>query len=231
MRLSYIDVIALVALLALVLLSIWPSQIDFLIGLMMDIMKSLSLPGLFVVMILQSVISPIPAEALLFVAAGTFGWYQAFLVGLAGMMVGAAVNYLISLKAGRPIVERLTDPETISKLQVYVDKYGAPSVLILRLIPVISFDAVSYLAGLAKIPFVQFIVLTFIGLLFRVFLFTRFGEVFFGSIGTGSLQLLSVCLAVFVLVFLLSKPASKLLRRRNRGNDQAIPRGNLSNQP
>lgn len=212
MKLSFIEVLALTAFLALVLLALWPSQVDFLIDLMMDIMKSLSLLGLFVVMILQSVISPIPAEALLFVAAGTFGWFQAFLVGLAGMMVGAVINYLISLKAGRPIVERLIDAETISKLQVYVDRYGTPSVLIMRLVPIISFDAVSYMAGLAKIPFINFIVLTFIGLLFRVFLFTKFGEVFFGSLGTGSVQLLSVCLAVVVLVFLLWKPISKLRR-------------------
>lgn len=214
MRITYPDALALAAFFTLILLAFWPSQVDFLINLMMEIMRSLSLLGLFVVMILQSVISPIPAEALLFVAAGTFGWLQAFVIGLAGMMVGAAINYLISLKAGRPVVERLADADTISKLQVYVDKYGTPSILLLRLIPVISFDAISYLAGLAKIRFVYFMVLTFIGLLFRVFLFTRFGEVFFGSLESGYVQILLFCSAMVIFAFIAWKPISSLLRCR-----------------
>jgi uncharacterized membrane protein YdjX (TVP38/TMEM64 family) len=185
--------------------SIWPGEISFVMEFMRQIMLTLSFVGLFLVMIIQSIIAPIPAEALIIIAAGVFGWFPTFIIGTAGMMVGAVINYLISLKAGRPIVEKLTSPQTLSRVQDYVSRYGVISILFLRLLPFISFDAVSYLAGLAKIEFLPFISLTFLGLLFRVFLFTQIGEVLLGQFNVDFIQFVALACATLIAAFFLGR--------------------------
>ena len=66
-------------------------------------------------------------------------------------MLGAVVCFYIARILGRPAVDRFVSKKALNYVDGFFERYGNNSVLIARLLPVVSFDAVSYMAGLTKI--------------------------------------------------------------------------------
>ncbi len=56
-----------------------------------------------------------------------------------------------------------------------MEEHGAIIILVLRLIPLISFDAISYAAGLSSISFPKFLLATALGMTPGTFLFVYLG--------------------------------------------------------
>ena len=94
------------------------------------------------------------------------------LFGTVGAMLGAVINYLLSMWLGRPIIYKFADSrvghllllssEKVQKAENYFDDHGKVSTFIGRLIPGIR-QLISIPAGLAKMHFGQFLLYTFLG--------------------------------------------------------------------
>jgi len=91
-------------------------------------------------------------------------------------MVGAAVCFGIARALGRPVVERMVGAVPLAKTDSFFERYGSHAVLITRLIPIISFDVVSYAAGLTPIGLVPFLIATGIGQLPATIAYSVLGE-------------------------------------------------------
>ena len=75
-------------------------------------------------------------------------------------MVGATLCFYIARILGRDAVEKLTSKRGLEQIDEFFQRHGRMSILIARLLPFISFDIVSYAAGLTSISFLEFIVAT-----------------------------------------------------------------------
>ena len=94
------------------------------------------------------------------------------LFGTIGAMLGAIINYLLSMWLGRPIIYKFADSrvghllllssEKVQKAENYFNDHGKVSTFIGRLIPGIR-QLISIPAGLAKMHFGQFMLYTFLG--------------------------------------------------------------------
>ena len=94
------------------------------------------------------------------------------LFGTIGAMLGAVINYLLSMWLGRPIIYKFADSrvghllllssEKVQKAERYFNDHGKVSTFIGRLIPGIR-QLISIPAGLAKMHFGQFMLYTFLG--------------------------------------------------------------------
>ena len=94
------------------------------------------------------------------------------LCGTVGAMLGAVINYLLSMWLGRPIIYKFADSrvghllllssEKVQKAENYFNDHGKVSTFIGRLIPGIR-QLISIPAGLAKMHFGQFMLYTFLG--------------------------------------------------------------------
>ena len=94
------------------------------------------------------------------------------LFGTVGAMLGAVINYLLSMWLGRPIIYKFADSrvghllllssEQVQKAENYFNDHGKVSTFIGRLIPGIR-QLISIPAGLAKMHFGQFMLYTFLG--------------------------------------------------------------------
>ena len=94
------------------------------------------------------------------------------LFGTIGAMLGAVINYLLSMWLGRPIIYKFADSrvghllllssEKVQKAESYFNDHGKVSTFIGRLIPGIR-QLISIPAGLAKMHFGQFMLYTFLG--------------------------------------------------------------------
>ena len=94
------------------------------------------------------------------------------LSGTVGAMLGAIINYLLSLWLGRLVIYKfadsklghlcLLDSNKVRKAEDYFNEHGNISTFIGRLIPAIR-QLISIPAGLAKMPFGKFLLFTFLG--------------------------------------------------------------------
>ena len=107
----------------------------------------------FALMILQSVAAPLPAFLITFANANLFGWWKGAILSWSSAMAGAALCFWIARILGRDVVERLTSKAGLQQIDVFFEKHGKLSILIARLLPFISFDIVSYAAGLTSMSF------------------------------------------------------------------------------
>jgi uncharacterized membrane protein YdjX (TVP38/TMEM64 family) len=93
-------------------------------------------------------------------------------------MAAAALAYGIGRGIGPHTVDRLMGRSKREKVQRVVERYGTWAIVLARISPVLSTDAVSYAAGLVRMPFVRFFVATGVGTLPLVALIAVMGTTF-----------------------------------------------------
>lgn len=143
-------------------------------------------------MVLQSVVAPLPAFLITFANANLFGWWQGAILSWSSAMLGAVICFYISRILGRDIVEKLTSRAGLENIDKFFKKHGSNSIIIARLFPFISFDLVSYAAGLTAMSFLPFFIATGIGQLPATIIYS-----YVGGMLTGGAQLLVTGLLIF----------------------------------
>lgn len=134
-------------------------------------------------MIFQSVAAPLPAFIITFTNGLLFGWLWGAVISWTGAMLGAALCFWIARSLGRPVVERLVGGSKALEISdLFFARYGDRTVLIARLLPFVSFDIISYGAGLTPIAFRNFLIATGIGQLPATLLYSYLGQNLTGSV-------------------------------------------------
>jgi len=158
----------------------------------------------FLLMILQSIVAPLPAFMITFANAGLFGWVKGALLSWTSSMVGAALCFYIARHLGRNIVEKLTSKFALDSIDDFFDRYGDYAIIIARLLPFISFDIVSYAAGLTSMSFWKFMFATGIGQLPATIVYSYVGGMLLGGAKLFVFGLM-ILFALSVFIYLLKK--------------------------
>lgn len=117
-------------------------------------------------------------------------------------MAGAAVCFFIARILGRDVVEKLTSKAGLEQIDVFFEKYGRNTILVCRLLPFVSFDLVSYAAGLTSMSFGSFLIATGIGQLPATIVYSYVGGMLTGGAKlfvTGLLFLFAISAFVFLI--------------------------------
>ncbi len=149
----------------------------------------------FLLMILQSVAAPLPAFIITFANAGLFGWIKGAMLSWASAMAGAALCFYIARFFGRTVTEKLTSKYALESIDEFFERYGEYAILVARLLPFVSFDIVSYGAGLTSMSFWKFFIATGIGQLPATLVYSYIGGMLTGTtrmVVTGLLLLFAV---------------------------------------
>lgn len=128
------------------------------------------------IMALAVVISPIPSVPLDVAAGVFFGPLLGTIYSAIGALGGAVAAFFIARILGREIIERFLGGH-INFCTKCSDRLLAKVVFLSRLLPIVSFDIVSYGAGLTKMSTRAFSVATFLGMLPLTFVYNYFGSV------------------------------------------------------
>jgi len=194
-------------------------------NLIVYVLQTIGLPGLFVLMVVESFgLPPIPSEVILpftgfLVAAGTFPFVGAVAVAVIGGVVGAYAAYavgrwwrhrILNIGIGRLRLE----PHHLERVDRWFAKHGESTVALSRLVPVIR-SYISYPAGTARMHPAKFGIYTALGA-------TPFAvALIYAGIALGSnwkavsstfsyLDVALIVLVVLVVVFLLLQIAGVL---------------------
>lgn len=158
----------------------------------------------FILMILQSVAAPLPAFLITFANAALFGWVKGALLSWTSAMAGAALCFYIARFLGRDTVEKLTSKFAIDSVDEFFNKYGKHTILIARLLPFMSFDLVSYAAGLTSMSFISFFIATGIGQIPATIIYSYVGDMLTGGAKLMMMGILTLS-AISVLLYVLKK--------------------------
>ncbi len=170
----------------------------------------------FLLMIFQSIAAPLPAFLLTFANANLFGWWQGAILSWTSAMAGAAVCFYIARILGRDVAEKLTSKAGLAQIDTFFEKYGKNTILICRLLPFVSFDIVSYAAGLTSMSFASFFIATGIGQIPATIVYS-----YVGGMLTGGAQLfvtaLMILFALSALIVMMRKIYMEKQARRQEG--------------
>lgn len=135
--------------------------------------------GLFVLLVLQCVIAPLPSEPLMMAAGYLYGPRGGFVLAWLGVTTGALACFALAQTVGAPLVHRFVDPKRVAMLESYFTNRSVLAavglLLFLRLFVFSSFDIVSYGCGLLHFPLRWFVVVSALGVTPKVFAFTYLG--------------------------------------------------------
>lgn len=123
------------------------------------------------------VFSPIPSAPLTLAAGAVYGHTWGTIYAVVGAELGALIAFGLARILGRPFVARIL-PDHLLETENGNGRSQwllAGSVLVARLFPFISFDAVSYLAGLSRLRLSLFAGATLVGMIPMTFLFAHLG--------------------------------------------------------
>jgi membrane protein DedA with SNARE-associated domain len=158
---------------------------DPIVQFAVDVVDAMGLPGIFVLMVAESACIPIPSEAtMLFagfnVSEGEYSLAAATAVGSVANLVGSWLAYWLG-RAGRvDILEKHgrklhIKPSHLAWADRWFERHGDATVFFTRMLPIIR-TFISLPAGVARMPFWRFSVLTLAGCVPWVFMLTFIGK-------------------------------------------------------
>lgn len=127
-------------------------------------------------MLAQTLLAFIPSLLIMVAAVLAYGPWWGGLLSWGGLLIAATLAYFIGRALGSVAVDRLIGHEAEKRLEAYVERYGVWGVVVARISPALSTDAVSYAAGLVGMRFERFILATAAGILPLAALISFLGE-------------------------------------------------------
>lgn len=144
----------------------------FLVQFVTHVIEAGGYAGIVALMGIESACIPLPSEIIMpfagyLVYKGTFTLLGVATAGAIGCNLGSLVAYWIGAKGGRPLVERygrlvLMNRHDLDRMTYFFQKYGAITVLVGRLLPVVR-TFIAFPAGIARMNQARFHIYTFVG--------------------------------------------------------------------
>jgi uncharacterized membrane protein YdjX (TVP38/TMEM64 family) len=171
-------------------------------------------------MVAQSVVLFLPAFPIFVVNALVFGPAWGFFLSWGSAVTGSIVCFSIARNLGRPVVQRLVNPAHLETADRVLKKYEKYVILLFGFVPVISFDVISYAAGLTLLTYGEFILLLLVAQVPSALFYTLLVH----RIDRGTLDVYWIVAAViFFLAGIGSLIARAYLNRRREEIFRATP--------
>lgn len=132
--------------------------------------------SIIIIMVLQMFLLIIPSPLLMVVAVLAYGPVWGALISIIAVMCSATVGYWIGRYLGIVTVHKLIGGKKEKQMEYYVERYGAWAIIITRLAPLLSNDAISLVGGIIRMSYWKFIAATLAGITPLSILIAYFGE-------------------------------------------------------
>jgi membrane protein DedA with SNARE-associated domain len=164
---------------------VYASITDGIVDFAVNVIDDLGLPGIFVLMLFESACIPIPSEATFLFAGfnvsnGEYSLFAVVAVGTAANVVGSWLAYAIGYYGRIDILEKHgrklhIKPSHLQWADRWFERYGDATVFFTRMLPIVR-TFISLPAGVARMPFWRFTVLTIAGCIPWILMLTLIGR-------------------------------------------------------
>ena len=175
--------------------------------------QQVGLLGPFIIILLISVaivISPIPSAPIALVSGALYGHTLGTIYIIIGAIAGALIAFIIARKLGHDFFKN----RFISHFAIHIT--GSQNtmmfiVFISRLAPFISFDVISYAAGLTGLSIQRFLIATTLGIIPISFVLAHLGS----EVSTGELESIAFALLMLGVITVISLLLNKLYQHND----------------
>ncbi|MBP1638926.1 MAG: associated Golgi protein-like protein [Bacteroidetes bacterium] len=137
-----------------------------------SIISASAYPGIFVLMMLESMFFPVPSEAVMpfagfLIVDGTLTWTSIILFATLGSLTGSVISYAIGYYGGKTFIIKfgkffLLKEKHLELSERFFTRHGQITIFISRFIPVVR-HFISIPAGAGKMNFIKFCIYTLLG--------------------------------------------------------------------
>lgn len=137
-----------------------------------SIISASAYPGIFVLMMLESMFFPVPSEAVMpfagfLIMDGTLTWTETIVFATLGSLAGSAISYVIGYYGGKAFILKfgkffLLKEKHLEMSEHFFTKHGQITIFVARFIPVVR-HFISIPAGAGKMSFLKFCIYTVLG--------------------------------------------------------------------
>jgi len=117
----------------------------------------------------QVLLAPIPGQFVGVMNGYLYGVWLGTLYSMTGLLIGTALAMALGRWFGRPLIERLVNPEQLARWDRITHRQGPLFFFLIFLVPSLPDDLVCFLVGLSPLALPRMIVLATIGRLPGVF--------------------------------------------------------------
>ncbi|MFN2103978.1 MAG: TVP38/TMEM64 family protein [Candidatus Promineifilaceae bacterium] len=150
---------------------------------------------LFMAQMIQVFIAFIPGHVVSISGGYVFGFAWGFIMNLSFTVFASQMAYFLARYAGRPIVYRLADRETVDYWERVANTRGTLFFTIAFLLPIFPSDAMNFVGGLSGISAGKFLFANFFGRMPSAIMLTMIG-----AYGT---EFSNVAWAIIILIFVV----------------------------
>jgi uncharacterized membrane protein YdjX (TVP38/TMEM64 family) len=154
-------------------------------------------PFLFILLYTLRPFVLFPSSIFAITSGLSFGFYWGCLFTYLGSLGGGLITYYAINRLGRFNKSEQWKNERYKKIRSNIEREGFRYVLLLRLLPVLNYDLVSYLTSMTKVKFKDYAIATAIGIIPGTIAYTYLGT----SMTSGSKQVVFIgTTLLFVIV-------------------------------
>lgn len=114
--------------------------------------------------ILQMFLIIFPSWLPMIVAALVYGIWPSILISSTGVFLASTLGYFIGIQINESALQKFVSEKVYKKLEYWVSNYGFWSVVLFRISPFLSNDAISIIAGGLQMKYRKFITATMLGI-------------------------------------------------------------------
>lgn len=174
-------------------------------------------PMIFVAIYTFLPITFFPASLLTIVAGLSFGVARGSFYTIIASLTGSTLAYFIASYFGKDVVVKLAGKKA-QWIKSNIEGNGFDTILIMRLLPIVPFNIVSYSAGLAGISYTKYILATALGVLPEIFIYTYAGSVIIDG-GIANIGVAITLLLVLTVITMIFKIWTFNCRKSNSTNN------------
>ncbi len=180
-------------------------------------------PVLFVVLYVAATALAMPGAILTLAGGAVFGLFWGTVLTTVAANLGATAAFFVARSLGRDGVERLIGAR-LKRFDDAICDSGLQCLLVLRLIPVVPFNALNFASGLTALRWPTYAAATALGILPGTIVYTMFADaILAGSQGASREAFLKVLITGGLLVMLTFLPAIKRRLARTSGSAGPSP--------
>jgi len=148
-------------------------------------------------MIVQMFLIVIPTPVLMVVSIIAYGPIWGSLILFAAIFLASSIGYFIGRYFGPVIVDKLIGRKSEEKIGDFIKRYGFWTVIVVRLSPFLSNDAISFVGGILKMGYWKFIGATMLGIS-PLILFIAYLGGDYERLKSGLIWTSIICLVLFI---------------------------------
>lgn len=163
--------------------------------------------------ILQVIAAPVPGEVTGFVGGLFFGTLGGITYSTIGLAIGSWIAFVLGRIAGRPLVEKIVNPETIKRYDYIMEHRGLFLAFLMFLIPGFPKDILCYILGLGHMRHRHFLIVSTTGRLLGTVLLTLQGGFFRDQKYVAFFTVLGICAGFILLVMIYRRNLERWFRK------------------